>query len=173
MSGTDAAVEPVEAFAGTDLDDLCDAAQAAIKEGGGFGWIKAPPRHVLEAYWNGVLLVPERRLFVARLDRTVAGSAQLVRPPRNNEAQAHRAILTGAFVAPWARGHGLARALTQAVEAAARAAGFKVLSLSVRETQTAALALYHRLGFEHWATDARYAWIDGAFVAGHHFSKLL
>ncbi len=46
-------------------------------------------RDVMETYWRGVLLVPERTLFVGRLDGVIAGSAQLVRPPRNNEAQAH------------------------------------------------------------------------------------
>ena len=71
-------VERVTEFLGPDLHDLCDAAEAAISDGGGFGWLKPPPRHVMETYWKGVLLVPERDLFVARLDRTVAGSAQLV-----------------------------------------------------------------------------------------------
>jgi hypothetical protein len=36
----------------------------------------------------------------------VVGSAQLVRPPRNNEAQAFSAQITHAFIAPYARGHG-------------------------------------------------------------------
>ena len=35
-----------------------------------------------------MLLVPERRLVVGRLDGIIAGSAQLSRAPRNNEAQA-------------------------------------------------------------------------------------
>src|SRR5213076_2952952 len=51
-------VEEATRFHGTDLADLCDASEAAIAEGGGFGWIKAPPRHILESYWKGVLLVP-------------------------------------------------------------------------------------------------------------------
>ena len=46
------------------------------------------------------MLVPDRALFVARLDGVIAGSAQLVRPTRNNEAQAHSAQLTTSFVAP-------------------------------------------------------------------------
>jgi hypothetical protein len=103
-------VAALETFAGTDLEDLCDATEAAIGDGGGFGWVEAPPRHVLEAYWRGVLLVPERSLFVARLDGTICGSAQLARPPRNNEAQAFAAQMMSNFIAPWARGHGLARA---------------------------------------------------------------
>jgi len=120
-------VGSIETFRGSDFSDLCEATEAAILDGGGFGWVKPPPREVLEAYWRGVLLVPERRLFVARLERTICGSAQLVRQPRNNEAQAFAASLVHAFIAPWARGRGLARALTLAVEEAARATGFKVL----------------------------------------------
>ena len=42
-------------------------------------------------YFRGVLLVPERELFVARLNGDIVGSAILVRPPRNNEAQAFAA----------------------------------------------------------------------------------
>jgi hypothetical protein len=56
------AIERLTQCAGTDLDDLCEATEAAIKEGGGFGWLKPPPRQVLENYWKGVLLIPDRRL---------------------------------------------------------------------------------------------------------------
>ena len=93
MSGEspDISVERVERFAGRDLADLCDASENAILEGGGFGWLIPPPRRIMERYWRGVLLVPERELFVGRLGGTIAGSAQLVRPPRNNEAQSFAA----------------------------------------------------------------------------------
>jgi ribosomal protein S18 acetylase RimI-like enzyme len=166
-------VHRLSAFEGSDVNDICDAAEAAVVDGGGFGWLKAPPRHVFEAYWRGVLLVPERMLFVGRLDGVIAGSAQLVRPPRNNEAQAHAAILTGAFVAPWARGHGLARGLTAAVEDAARAAGFRVLNLDVRETQTPAIAMYEARGFVRWGTHPRYALVDGSYIAGYFYTMEL
>ena len=139
---TAATVERLTQFRPGDLNDLCDAADLAIRDGGGFGWIDPPPREVMESYWKGVLIVPERHLFVAKLDGVVAGSAQLVAPPRNNEAQAHSAQLTTSFVAPWARGHGLARKLIQAVETAARETGYRVLNLDLRETQRAAIALY-------------------------------
>ena len=166
-------VERLSSFEGSDINDICDAAEAAIVEGGGFGWLKAPPRHVFETYWRGVLLVPERQLFVGRLDGVIAGAAQLVRPPRYNEAQAHAATLTGHFVAPWARGHGLARGLTAAVEEAARAAGFRVLNLDVRETQTPAIAMYEARGFVRWATHPRYALVDGEYIQGHFYTKEL
>jgi ribosomal protein S18 acetylase RimI-like enzyme len=167
----DVAVEIVERLRPSDLNDLCDAAHAAIADGGGFGWLVPPSREVLERYWKGVLVVPERMLFVIRLDGVIAGSAQLVRPPRNNEAQAHSATLTTAFVAPWARGHGLARTLTLAVEAAARETGVRVLNLDVRETQSAAVALYGSLGYRRIGRHPLYAMVDGVPVAGLYFFK--
>jgi ribosomal protein S18 acetylase RimI-like enzyme len=167
------AVERLEAFVSTDLEDLCIAAEDAIKAGGGFGWLSAPPRHIMEAYWRGVLLVPERKLFVARLDGTICGSAQLARPPRNNEAQAFAAQLSSNFMAPWARWHGLARRLVLAVEEAGRAAGFAILNLDVRETQAAAIQLYESLGYVRWGTHPAYARVDDQVIAGHYYFKRL
>ncbi len=165
------AVERLSAFRGPDLNDLCDAADAAILDGGGFGWLKPPPRHVMETFWKGVLVVPERELFAARLDRTIAGSAQLVRPPRNNEAQGYVGQLTMSFVAPWARGHGLARSLTLAIEEAARDAGLRVLNLDVRETQDAAIRLYESLGYRRWGKHPHYAWIEDRWATGFFYHK--
>ncbi|MCQ8242428.1 1-(5-phosphoribosyl)-5-[(5-phosphoribosylamino)methylideneamino]imidazole-4-carboxamide isomerase [Rhizosaccharibacter radicis] len=165
--------ERVSALSDDDLQALCEATDAAILEGGGFGWLSSPGRQTLEKYFRGVLLVPERALFVARLDGTIVGAAQLVRPPRNNEAQAMSATLTHAYVAPYARGHGLARMMTEAVEERARALGYQVLNLDVRETQTAAISLYQRLGYTHWGTHPHYARVGGGTVRGLFFCKRL
>ncbi len=170
---TDVTVEQLESFEGSDLADLCDATETAILDGGGFGWLKPPPRDVLERYWQGVLLVPERELFAGRLDGTIGGSAQLVRPPRNNEAQGFAATITTNFVAPWARGHGMAKMLTEAVERGARSHGVRVLRLDVRETQDAAIQLYESLGYERWGTDPSYAKVRGKIIAGYYYSKQL
>ena len=156
-----------------DLQSLCEAADAAILEGGGFGWVKSPGRLALERYFRGVLLVPERELFVARLDDVIVGSAQLVRPPRNNEAQAFAAALMHAFIAPYARGHGLAGLLTTRVEDGARALGYQVLNLDVRETQETAIRLYERLGYDRWGEHPAYARVGGRTVRGIYFHKLL
>jgi ribosomal protein S18 acetylase RimI-like enzyme len=165
------AVECLEAFEGPDLHDLCDAAEAAILDGGGFGWLTPPPREVMETSWRGVLLVPERQLFVARLDGTIAGSAQLIRPPRNNEAQAHTGQLTTFFLAPWARGHGLARMMVERVESVAREVGLKVLNLDVRETQKRAIQVYDQLNFHRWGEHPQYARVDGRWVTGYFYTK--
>jgi ribosomal protein S18 acetylase RimI-like enzyme len=153
--GADVAIERATELAGSALHELCDAADAAILDGGGFGWLSPPPRHVMEAYWKGVLLVPERELVIGRLDGVVAGSAQL----------------TTFFVAPWARGHGLARSLVLAVEAAARDAGLRALNLDVRDTQERAITVYEQLGYQRWGSHPRYAWIDGRWHTGLYYVK--
>lgn len=166
-------VEVVTSLSPHDLDDLCEATNAAIIEGGGFGWVQSQERSALARHFRGVLLVPDRTLFIARLDGTVVGSAQLVRPPRNNEAQAFAGQLTHAYIAPYARGHGLARALVRRVEDHAAGTGLRVLNLDVRETQQSAIALFEGLGYTRWGTHPAYARVDGRTVAGHFYHKLL
>ncbi|MBI4183980.1 MAG: GNAT family N-acetyltransferase [Proteobacteria bacterium] len=166
-------VQRIESLNETELEDLCNATAAAIIDGGGFGWVRAPTRETLERYWQGVLLVPERTLVVARLGGTIAGSAQLVRAPKHNEAQAFAGQLTASFIAPWARGHGLARMLVQEIEQVARSLGLKVLNLDVRATQKAAIQLYESLAFTRWGTHPCYAIVNGDSIPGHYYYKRL
>ncbi len=156
-----------------EIADLCEATNAAIIEGGGFGWVQSQDRALLARHFRGVMLVPDRALFVARLDGNVVGSAQLVRPPRNNEAQAFAAQLTHAYIAPYARGFGLARQLVERVEEYAAAAGMRVLNLDVRATQASAIALFEGLGYSRWGSHPAYARVDGRTVEGHFYFKLL
>ncbi len=172
-SGAVRSVERAENLSDDDLHALCEATHAAILEGGGFGWVNPPGRQSLETYYRGVLLVPERSLYLARVGGSIVGCAQLVRPPRNNEAQAFAATLMHAFVAPYARGHGIARLLTQAVEEGARALGYQVLNLDVRETQTAAIRLYELLGYVRWGVHPSYARVGGKTIRGFYYYKLL
>src|ERR1700733_14576173 len=166
-------VEHVQELDDDDLAALCEATDAAIIEGGGFGWVNPPGRRSLESYYRGILLVPERELLVARMDGTIVGSERLGKPPRNNEAQAFAAQLMHSFVAPYARGHGLARMLTEGGENRARELGYHVLNLDVRETQTAAIQLYESLGFERWGTHPNYAMVRGKTVKGFYYCKRL
>ena len=72
-----------------------------------------------------------------------------------------------AFVAPWARGHGLARTLTVAVEERARELGYHILNLDVRETQDVAIRLYESLGYARWGVHPEYALVRGKVVRGY------
>ncbi len=167
------AVERLTQYTGTDLDDLCEATEGAILEGGGFGWLKAPPRQVLENYWKGMLLIPERRLVVGRLDGVIAGSVQLSRAPRNNEAQAFAGTVSAAFVAPWARGRGIGRGVVSELERLARELGLAVLNLDLRDTQRAAIGLYESLGYQRWGIHPCYAQVEGRIIPGYYYYKRL
>lgn len=148
---TTVAVEFVdEALSANDLNDLCDATDAAIEGGGGFGWVDLPSREILESYWNGVVTAPTRELFVARLDGVICGTTQVVLPPKNNEAQGHMITLTTQFIAPWAREHGLAKMLLDAVEKKAVKDGYAVINLDVRDTMTQAISLYESLDYKQF-----------------------
>ena len=70
------------------------------------------------------------------------------------------------WVAPAARGHGLARRLMIEIESQARIAGLHTLKLDTNETLPAAIALYHATG---WADTAPYS----PFPATHWFVKRL
>ena len=166
-------VERVDDLRAADLSDLCDAAEHAITDGGGFGWLAPPPRDVLEAYWRGVLLIPERDLLIGRLDDVIAGSCQLLRPTRNNEAQSFSCNLTTHFVAPWARGHGLSAELIRAAEDRAIETDFDLLNLDVRETQIAAIRLFEGLGYSRFGEHPYYARVGQNYVKGCFYFKKL
>jgi len=166
-------IERVDVLDPHDLADLCEATNAAIVEGGGFGWVDAQSRSALERHFRGVMLVPERELFIARLNGEVVGSAQLVRPPRNNEAQGFSGLLTHAFIAPYARGFGLARMLVRRVEERAASVGIRVLNLDVRATQVSAIALFEGLGYVRWGAHPAYARVGGGTVEGYFYYRLV
>lgn len=164
-------VEVLDRFVGSDLADLCQATIDAVIDGQGFGWIKPPAMTTLEAYWRGVLLMPDRTLLVARFNGAIVGTLQLVRPPRNNEAGAFAVEVVTFFIAPWARGHGLARGILGEAEALARAEGFTSLDVSIRGDRTAAILLAEAWGFKRWGTKERYAQVDGRYLPGHFYTK--
>jgi len=166
-------VERVAELSPADLNDLCDATDAAIEGGGGFGWVKLPAREILERYWQGVVTMPARILLVARLDGVICGTCQLWKPPINNEAQSHTVHLTTNFVTPWARGHGLATMLLEQAEIVAREEGFAVINLDVRESAESAIKLYEAQGFVRFGMHPFYARVDGSVLRGFYYYKVV
>lgn len=156
-----------------DLNDLCDATDAAVRAGGGFGWVELPSRDILERFWQGVIAMPQRLLFVARLDGVICGTCQLIRPAQNNEAQRHSIQLTGLFITPWARGRGLSRMMLDRVEAEAARMNHTVINLDVRETMDAAIKLYESAGYKQIGGHPYYAQINGEFIPGRYYTKNL
>lgn len=164
-------IERITEFRHADLTELVQATEDAIREGIGFNWVVPPGKDILETYWKGVLVVPERVLFAGRLDGTLAGSVQLVKPGPSKETSAFCAALDAHFVAPWARGHGLAKMLLEAAEREARAQGFSVLRLSVRETQTRAIEVYEECGYKCWGTLPFYEFVNAQMIPGRFYYK--
>ncbi len=162
-----------EQLSASDLNDLCDATDAAIEGGGGFGWVELPSRETLESYWRGVVTAPTRQLFVARLDGVICGTTQLVLPPKNNEAQGHSVQLTTNFVAPWARGYGLAKMLLEDVEKHSKNEGYAVVNLDVRETMERAIALYKSMGYEEFGTHPYSVRAKGETIKSKYFYKVI
>jgi len=168
---TDTLVERLSEFRGNDLADLCDAAEAAIVAGGGFGWLKPPRRDVMEAYWRGTLLVPGRTVFIGRLDGVIAGAAQLNRPRPNAEAQSFAVQVSTFFMAPWARGHGLAPDILAACEDLARREAYTVLNLPVTATQERAMQIFEESGYIRWGIHPKYERAGGEYIEGYYFMK--
>ena len=166
-------VERIEKLNAGDLNDLCDATEAAIEGGGGFGWVEIPSRDVLERYWQGVLVMPARILLVARLDGMICGTCQLWKPPLNNEAQKHTVQLTTNFIAPWARGHGLAKMLMEKAEKIAMNEGFSVINLDVRETMEKAIKLFESMDYVRVGVHPYYARIDDQVLKGYYYYKVI
>lgn len=156
-----------------DIGNLCDATRQAIDDGIGFNWITSPLPEVLERYWSGVIMVPERILIGAWLDGVLCGSVQVVKPWKSKETSSFCAQIEAHFVAPWARGHGIARRLLEQAEREAMHEGFTVLRLSVRETQTAAIALYREQNYCEWGILPCHEIVGGTMIAGRYFYKAL
>lgn len=162
-----------EKLSRVDLNDLCDAVDDAIEGGGGFGWLHVPERDAQERYWQGVQAMPARILFVARLDGVICGSCQLLKPPHNNEAQAHAVQLTTNFIAPWARGRGLSHMMIDAVEQEAIKEGFAVINLDVRETMVRAIQIYEAAGYKRVGEHPYYAKVGGEVLKGYYYYKVI
>ena len=166
-------VELLLAINNTDLADLCNITEQAINAGGGFGWLKVPPRDVLNKYWKGVMLIKNRKLIVGRLNKAIAGTLQLIFQPPNNQAQQNIFNLTSHFVAPWARGHGLAKAMIDKAENVGVESGANCAQLDVRETQDAAIQLFKSKGYNRWGINPNYAQVDGQSIKGFYYYKKL
>lgn len=170
-------VKKVTSLNSMDLSDLADATIATMNETLGFNVgtsnINSIERSKISFYWEGVLLVPERLLFVAKLDGVIAGSVQLVLPSPSNQTSAFSANIDNHFVAPWARGHGLSNLLMEHAEAEAKKHGISILKLSVRETREAAIKVFEKRGFVQWGKLPKYELDQGKIVAGKFYYKEL
>ena len=164
-------VESLNAISKTDLADLCNITEQAIKAGGGFGWLTIPHIDILKKYWNGLVLIKSNILIVGRLNGTIAGASQISFRPPNNEAQKNISRIQSHFVAPWARGYGLAKAMIDLAIEISKENNTKSIQLDIRETQSAAIKLFENKGFTKWGENPSYAFINGNKIKGLYYYK--
>ena len=163
--------EIVKSITDLDLADLCNITEQAIKAGGGFGWLNVPVREILNKYWKGLVVVQNRILIVGRLNNVIAGTLQLDLQSLNNEAQKNIINIRSHFVAPWARGYGLAKNMIDRSEIIAKENGGTCIQLDIRETQDAAIQLFKSKGYEQWGLNPNYASVEGKIIKGLYFYK--
>ena len=133
-----------------------------------------PPKNKVRNYWKGVLLVPNRWLFLGRYKGLIAGSLQVVTFSSSNEASMFRVFIDTHFVATWARGHGLAKLLLEEAEKECKQKNFSHVLLDVRETQKRAIKLYEQIGYKKWGELPAYHKLDNSkMVSGKYYYKYL
>ncbi|MFN3523193.1 MAG: GNAT family N-acetyltransferase [Phenylobacterium sp.] len=132
-----------------ELEALGEILHACVHDGASVGFVLPFSRQAAREFWTGAvwpaLETGERRLFLARLDGEVVGTAQLCLAAMPN--QTHRADVSKVLVHPAAQRRGIGRALMQTVEATARAERRTLLTLDTL-TGDKAEGLYAGLGFE-------------------------
>ena len=156
-----------------DLADLCNITEQAVNAGGGFGWLRVPRREILNQYWKKITLDNLNNLIVGRLNVVIAGTLQLSYEAPNIESRKNIAQIKRHFVAPWARGYGLAKSMIDFSEEIAKEENIKSIQMSVRETQDAAIKLFSSKGYNVWGENPYYAFINGNFIKGIYFYKNL
>ena len=166
-------VENLKKINDLDLADLCNITEQAIKAGGGFGWLTVPKRDNLKKYWQGLVLINTNILLVGRLNGVIAGALQISFKDSNNEAQKNIAKIRSHFVAPWARGYGLAKSMIDNSFNISKENNAKCIQLDIRETQEAAIQLFKTKGFIKWGENPYYAYINGSFIKCFYYYKKL
>lgn len=130
------------------LDDFQELLGACVSQGASIGFILPLTEAASRRFWTDSVAPGVARgarlLFVARVAGRVVGSVQLVLDTPAN--QPHRAEVAKLLVHPAQRRLGLARALMQALEDAARALGRELLTLDTRSDDHAE-PLYLSLGY--------------------------
>lgn len=166
-------VEHANRLDDTDLDALVQATHATIAEGSQNSWRGNPSAQRLTAFWNGVMLSPHRHLILGRIAGKIVGGVQIVQAGPLSEIGPEVASLDNFFLAPDARGKGLARRMLRYAEDVARAHGITSLDLVVRDDRDEAALMFEELGYKLWARKETFRWAQDQFHGGLYYTKVI
>jgi GNAT superfamily N-acetyltransferase len=139
-----------------DVRDLAQLLLDAVASGASVGFLDSLSADDAAAWWRAKLASADPRavFLVARDAEGIAGTVQLL--PAAMPNQPHRADVAKLQVHRRARGEGLGRALMDAIESRARAAGFTLLTLDTKLGDVAE-TLYERTGWTRVGVIPNYA----------------
>ena len=146
----------VPPVAKADLESLAHLLIDAVDSGAAVSFLAPLPLQRALAWWRQVMAASDSRaiFLVARDREAIVGTVQL--HPAWAPNQPHRGDIAKLIVHRRARGAGLAAALMRTIEAKAREAGFRLLTLDAKQGGSAE-RLYRRMGWIHVGTIPRYA----------------
>ena len=90
---------------------------------------------------------------------------------RLKTAQKRISSIKSHFVAPWARGYGLAKAMIDYAIVKSKENNKINIQLDIRETQIAAIKLFENKGFVRWGENPTYAFVNGNPIKGYYYYK--
>jgi ribosomal protein S18 acetylase RimI-like enzyme len=112
----------------------------------------------------------DRWVLGAFADERLIGIVGFVRD--GGEKSRHKGFVWGMYVDPAHRRHGVGFSLlTELIARASAMEGLVRIRLSVVTTNTSALQLYERLGFERYGEEPQALCIEGTFHAEYHLSR--
>ncbi|MEP6922270.1 MAG: GNAT family N-acetyltransferase [bacterium] len=156
------------------LPQLVSLLQDAVNGGSSVGFLPPVSADTAETYWREAideLTQGNRLLLVARDAGSVTGTVQLALAGKQNAP--HRAEVQKLLVHTRFRNRGIARALMNAAEVAARDAGRTLLVLDT-EQGSAAEQLYVKCGYTRAGVIPQFALsADGALITTVVFYKLI
>lgn len=154
------------------IPDLCEVLSDCINGGASLGFMLPFSPEDAAGYWSDIADAVEKGsiiLGVAEIDGKVVGTVQIGLASKPN--QPHRGDLMKLLVHHSARGLGLSRKLTEAVEMEAASRGRTLLVLDTA-TGSDAEAIYPRLGWQRVGVIPDYAlWPEGGFCDTTLFYK--
>jgi ribosomal protein S18 acetylase RimI-like enzyme len=170
---TDIAIDVLDASAAeAAIPALAEILRDCVANGASVGFMSWNTAEDYERFWRDVAAGVARGqivLFAARHAGGIVGTAQLHLIGKPN--QPHRAEIAKVLVHSCARRQGIAAALMQRAEMAAREKGRDLLVLDTDENG-AARRLYNRLGWAEVGTIPRFALMpDGAACGSTFFYK--
>jgi len=142
--------------ADADVRDLAHLLLDAVASGASVGFLDSLSADDAAEWWRAKLASADPRavFLVARDAEGIVGTVQLLPAAMLN--QPHRADVAKLQVHRRARGEGLGRALMEAIESRARAAGFTLLTLDTKLGDVAE-TLYERSGWTRVGVIPNYA----------------